>query len=134
MAFNNNTPDKAPEKAPEPAKLADDSVLLELALYTNYTYQGMTYTKGKAYRFKKSEAMKLISEMDLGRPLWRLFRPIKPKPVEEVVVDATGITAISQPEPNPGTPQSLRRIDVGTDEEIADILNRPDDGSENVTI
>ena len=129
--------DKA-EQLPLPAVPVNTTVL-ELALYTIYTWGGITYEKGKPYRFKSSDALILLAEQDTGRPVWKLHKPQRPKAAPRTdVVDATMITA-----PTPvdefgasvlsPTQGQQKRIDVGTDDEIADILTRPDD-SGDVTV
>jgi hypothetical protein len=117
-----------------------DTVTLELALYTQYTWGGTTYEKGTAYKFKRDDAMLLLSEQDHGRPIWKQYNPPKPKqPARTMVVDSTEMRAVRtrtsleeaanmRPGQNTG-----KRIDVGTDEEIADVLNQPDD-SGDVTV
>lgn len=124
---------KTSEKADAPA--APETAVLELALYTQYTWQGVTYEKGKPYRFKLADAIQLMSEQDHGRPIWRKYRPphIKQKAMEEVV-DATMVQAPPSADEF-GTlvaTKDQKRIEVGDDSEIADILNR--DGGGDVTV
>lgn len=135
MALKTTGAEKPPE-TPPPA-----TVMLELSLYTHYTWGGVTYEKGTAYRFTQTDALALLSEEDYGRPIWRRFTPPKPKrAVNMPVVDQTEVRAVrtrqsledaaySGAAPIPG-----KRIDVGTDEEIADILARPEDLSGDVTV
>jgi hypothetical protein len=126
------TPDLAAPIAPE------DTVLLELAMYTNYTWQGQSFVKGKAYKFHRSDAMQLLSEADAGRPVWKMFRAIKPKvQPANVVVDATAMNIRkTDPDDMRGVPEgdnTPKRIDVGSDDEISDILGR-EDGEGNETV
>jgi hypothetical protein len=135
MALKQETPKAQP--ADDTLPIPDDTVLLELAMYTNYTWGGNTYEQGQAYRFKRSEAMILLSEHDLGRAIWQIHRPARPKQTpKNLVVDATEVTAIrtrqSIEQVLKGTP-TQKRIDVGTDDEIADILAR-DGGAGDVTV
>lgn len=133
------TPEKsAPEKAP-----ADVTVLLELALYTHYTWGGVTYEKGTAYKFTQEDAMLLMSEQDHGRPVWRQFTPARPRRAATMpIVDSTEVRAVRTRQSledaalngGAGTAVKGKRIDVGTDDEIADVLNRPDDVSGDVTV
>lgn len=130
------TPEKpAPEKPPEQA-----TVILELALYTHYTWGGVTYEKGTAYRFTQDDALTLLGEEDHGRPIWRKYTPPKPKRQPQMpIVESTEVRAVRtrqslEDAANTRTPPVGKRIDVGTDEEIADVLNRPDDLSGDVTV
>lgn len=131
-------------KAPAPP--ADDTVLLELAFYKRLTRQRTTYVSGQPYRFKREDAYRLLAELDHQRPIWRIFQP---KPVvrkavdgtvEQPVVDATHLSVERKAEPIFGseavmvTPKG-KRIEVGTDDEISDILNAPDEASpDDVTV
>lgn len=127
---------KTPEKAPDasPTKPAPPTtVMLELALYTHYTWQGTTYEKGTAYRFTQEDAIALMSEEDYGRPIWRRYQPPRKRgPVSMPVVDQTEVRAVRTRQSleeaayRGAAPVPGKRIDVGTDEEIADVLNRPD--------
>lgn len=129
--------EKLTEAKPQ-SPVAQQTTVLELALYKIYTWGGVTYEKGKPYRFKNSDAMVLLAEQDTGRPVWRLYRPEKPKQApKNEIVDATNIKA-----PTPldefGTPLSVaaleqKRIDVGDDSEIADIIGK-EDSSGDVTV
>jgi hypothetical protein len=115
------------EKTPEPAAKPDTTVL-ELALYTQYTWQGETYEKGKPYRFRTVDAMQLLAETDTGRPIWKLYQAPKPRvaPKNEVV-DATGVQAGIPDEPVHFSPPR-KRIEVGDDSEIQDILGKTEGG------
>lgn len=127
------TPDNKPIAAP-----AEDVMLLELALYSRYTLKKNTYIGGQVYRFKRADAMQLLAEMDHGRPIWRQWRkPVAKKQTATTqVVDATAISVDRVGEPPTGLvpDDPSKRIDVGTDEEIADILNKPEPGPEDVTV
>jgi YD repeat-containing protein len=115
---------------PSPSPVAD-SVLLELSLYRFYTWQETTYEGGRAYRFNRDAAMQLLAEQDAGRPIWRLYRPAKPKEKpKNIVYDATEVTAVRTRENIHGTDSNsapVRRIDVGSDDELSDILSRDGD-------
>ena len=127
---------KVPEKT-TPTN-PDDSMLLELALYTRYTRKKNTYLGGQVYRFKRADAMQLLTEMDSGRPIWRMWRKPAPKKqtATSTVMDATAISVERVGEPISGLvpDDPSKRINVGTDDEIADILNRPEPGPDDVTV
>lgn len=113
-----------------------ETVILELALYKIYTWRGIRYEEGKPYRFKASDAMILLAEHDVGRPVWRLYRPEKPKvaPKKEIV-DATAVHVplpIEDPLVLTDANAPQKRIDIGDESEIADIVGQVDDG--NVTV
>lgn len=126
MALN-----KVEKKAEKPA--APTTIVLELALYTNYTYKGFTYQKGKPYRFSRETAVDMLSEFDSGRPVWRVYNPPAPKTAPKVeVVDATAVEPVGIIDDPVREEDPKRRIEVGSDDEIRDILNPADEG--NVTI
>lgn len=136
MALRTEKPVQASAKPP----VAVNTTVLELAMYKLYTWGGYTYEKGKPYRFKNSDAMILLGEMDTGRPVWKIYRPppVKQAPKNEIV-DATMIAAPTPVDefgqPLMSSDDPAKRIDVGSDDEIADILNRPDiDESGDVTV
>ena len=123
------------EMTPE---VAAQTTVLELALYKKYTWQGFTYEANKPYRFKNTDAMMLLNEQDLGRPVWRIYRPpVARRQTKAEIVDATdvqvappvdefGVVKIDSPN---------KRIDIGNDDEIADILNKPEQNAEgDVTV
>jgi len=124
-----------PEEAPAVANPHANTTVLELALYKIYTWQGVTYERGKPYRFKNSDAMILLGEHDHGRPVWRIYTPpTKKSAPRNEIVDATRVQA-QLPVDEFGTvlvapDTTKKRIDVGTDDEISDILSRPDDGGD----
>lgn len=98
-----------------------ETVLLELALYTNYTWKGSTFEKGKAYRFKRVDAMQLLTETDFGRPVWKIYRaPVQKAAPKESIIDATSVEVQNIAEPIHGIEQ--KSISVGDDSEIQDIL------------
>ena len=117
-----------------------NTTVLELSLYTKYTWGNVTYEKGKPYRFKNSDAMVLLGERDLDRPIWKMYHPpaARQAPRNEIV-DATMRSA-----PIPvdefgqdvqlSAPPKPKRLDIGDDSEIADILNQQDDDGGNVTV
>ena len=135
MALKTVKSKSASVAAPTAAPVTEpDSVLLELALYTNYTWNKETFQKGKAYKFAKDVAMELLSEEDHGRRVWRIYQP-KPKPQTaqtDVVYDATTLKPPPPAEEPTGSPDPEKRINVGDDAEITDILNRTDPGDVTV--
>lgn len=99
------------------------TTILELAMYKQYTWGGITYEAGKPYRFRSEDAMILLAETDADRPVWKIYSPpkIQQAPKNEVV-DATLKRAVATPVDEIGLP--AKRIDVGSDSEIADILEQ----------
>jgi hypothetical protein len=127
-----------PEPEPKDPKgpREEPTILLELALYQHYRMNDVNYDKGIPYRFRTIEALQLLGVTDFSRPVWRLYQPpaqSRKKTPAELIKDATEVRLPEQVEPIHGVDSSTRRIDVGTDDEIADILNRPDDAG-NVTV
>jgi hypothetical protein len=111
---------KTAEQAAEPV---DTSIVLELQLYTTYNYHGVIFEKSKPYRFKREDAMNLLSEMDSNRQVWKMYRPAAKKAeVVPVVQDKTKmdipdeVTELGENQP--------RRNEIGDDSEIADILDK----------
>jgi hypothetical protein len=120
---------KKPEAAAQAVAAPPETMVLELDLYKSYTYRGTTYTAGKAYRFRLATAVDLLGEKDCGRSIWKRYRPVVVKPVVQVVTDSTNVEIVDADEPIHGTdPEDgkQKRIDIGDDSEIADILNSPD--------
>lgn len=137
MALKTPVATEKPEK-PE----ASATVTLELALYTHYTWGGVAYEKGVGYRFAQADAMALLGEMDHGRPIWRQYvAPRKKVAAAMPIVDSTEVRAVrsrlsmEEAALRSGGKAVGKRIEVGTDEEIADVLNRPDaDPGGDVTV
>jgi hypothetical protein len=106
-------------------------------MYTNYTWRGQTFHKGKAYRFTRADAMECLSERDCDRPIWKMFKKPVPKVVQETTeVDATHINDVVEAQPDGVRIDPKRqRIEIGTDEELQaeGILPPADDGG-NVTV
>jgi hypothetical protein len=119
----------------EVAHVQKPGILLELAMYQNYNYRGTMFTKGTPYLFSKDEAIVLLSETDLGRPVWKRYKPlIVEQRRASAVVDATEFTADRDVVDDPirRIEVTTNKIEIGNDEEIADILNADD--SENITL
>jgi hypothetical protein len=111
----------ATEPAAQP-QAQPQTTVLELALYTQYTWGGETYEKGKPYRFRSVDAMKLLAETDTGRPVWKLYQAPKPRQApKNEIMDATGVQVTVPGEPI-NVPPAAKRIDIGSDDEIQDIL------------
>jgi hypothetical protein len=114
----------------------DETTVLELALYKIFTWQDRKFEAGKPYRFRNEDAIVLMGERDHDRPIWKLYRPpVVRQSTQPVIVDATSI----QPTPpmnefgEPVTPKEQKRIEIGDDSEISDILEQA--GSEgDVTV
>jgi hypothetical protein len=125
-----SAPTSTPAEAPATPPAAVQTTVLELALYKIYTWGGVSYEKGKPYRFTNSDAMILLAEQDLGRPVWKLYqKPVQRVAQENKVVDATTVRA-PVPVDDIGDVSSIpgeKRINVGDDSEIADILDRGGD-------
>jgi hypothetical protein len=112
-----------------------DYVTLELALYTQYHYQGKTFQKGTAYKFRRDVAMQLLGEHDHSRPVWRIYRAPAPKVKPKHTVEEAMTVEFKKLEEMPnGSDSKPTRIDVGTDDEIAEILSNVADEPENVTV
>jgi len=132
---------KTNEKTPEEsAKIAAPATtVLELALYKIYTWQGHTYEQGKPYRFKNEDAMVLLSEQDIGRQVWKLYRPApKAHAPKTEIQDATSVHASRPPEDTWGIStvnKEQKRVDIGDDSEIQDVLGAIDaDTDGNITV
>jgi len=113
------------------------TTVLELALYKLYTWQNNTYEQGKPYRFRNEDAMLLLGEQDLGRQVWKLYQPPKKREApKHEIVDATRVVA-TRPVEDVGfgtLNKASGRIEVGTDDEIQDILERNEEGGGDVTV
>jgi hypothetical protein len=110
-----------------------DTAVLELALYKKYTWGTTTYEAGKPYRFRHQDAMVLLSEQDTGRPIWRLYTPERPKVVpSNEPQDKTWVQALPPVENLSVTPPPAKRIEIGDDSEIADILQTTSEGDVTV--
>ena len=129
MALKTEKTDVSPEATK--AAPVQATTVLELAMYKMYTWGGVTYEAGKPYRFRSQDAMMLLSETDMDRPIWKIYQQPKAKQVpKNEVVDATSAHASLPVEELGGVP-SEKRLEVGSDDEIADILN-PSDGDVTV--
>jgi hypothetical protein len=100
------------------------NILLELALYNLYTRGGVTYEKGKAYRFDQNTAIMLMSEQDMGRPVWRQYvAPPQVRKRETEIVDQT--RRVVEPPPaetaHAVEVSAPKRLDIGDDSELADL-------------
>lgn len=113
------------EKAPS----QPDTMVLELALYNVYSLENRTYHKGTAYRFNRDVALRLLEEEDAGRRVWKQHRPVKIEVKKEPIEDVTKVQIVDATEPIHGLDEKKapKGIQVGSDDEISDILNREDD-------
>jgi hypothetical protein len=104
----------------------DDTTVLELALYKIFMWQDRKFEAGKPYRFKNADAIMLMGERDHDRPIWKLYRPpVVRQATQPVVVDATAVQ-VTAPLNEFGEPvnKDQKRIDIGDDSEISDILEQ----------
>lgn len=108
-------------------------VALELAIYKRYirVAGGQLYEGDKYYNFTPEQAAILLQETEdnTGRPIWRRYKVGQQKvivvdPTNKAGIDATGdkIAADSRDQSELDA-QGTTRIEIGTDDEIADILN-----------
>jgi hypothetical protein len=112
-------------ETPLPLEPSDDTVTLELELYANYNLGGYNYLKGKPYRFSRLDAMSLLAERDHGRPIWKIYRPVK---VVKKQIEVEDVTDRRLPEEADSFPVALpnktqTRIDVGDAAEIQELLD-----------
>lgn len=137
MALKSNVPSSGTPPT-QPSAVPQDTVLLELSMYTNYTWRGHTFHKGKAYRFSRDDAMRLLSERDCERPVWKMYQKPAPKVVHEnTEIDATQIMSEAVDMSMGKAKIENKRIDIGTDDELkAEGILPPDDdeGGGNVTV
>lgn len=122
--------EEAPQQPPE-----EDTLTLELALYTSYMMGGYKYEKGVPYKFRRETALDLLAESDTGRPIWKQYRKPIPKHIKtNETIDARNMLIPPPPlEPIHGVEETeSKRIDVGSEEEFNEILQEK--GEENVTI
>lgn len=103
---------------------------LELALYKIYNRMGSRFEKGKVYQFTPEQAVILLGEQDAGRAIWKVFRKPLPEPtpvqkIESNIVDATKLTVTESLSDD--TMPALEAIEIGNDEEIAEILAAAED-------
>lgn len=108
-----------------PTAPAEDTVLLESALYKNYNWRGTLYEKGKAYKFTRQTAITLLGEQDNGRNIWKLYRAPKPKAApKNLVVDVTSVNMDQDLDPIHGVVAT--RINIGDESEISDVVGGGD--------
>jgi len=124
-----------PKPVVSPKQTEKQTVMLELAFYKNYRRNNVPYTKGTVYKFSPEQALILLREQDAGRRIWKrvtTLRVAPPKPIvaaervnNRVVVDATAepVTVNKDEFGEPEKTEELPAIELGNDEEIADILN-----------
>lgn len=111
-------------------------VILVLDLYNIYHRSGTRFEKfdsegnQKRYKFTPGQAIVLLDETDGGRAIWKRYRPEQTERIakaklaaKNAVYDQTHRT-IKEAEPDPfSLPAERKAIEVGNDDEIADILN-----------
>jgi len=101
-------------------------VKLELAFYKRYHRGGHLYDSDSIYEFTPEQADILLSEVEDGtdRPIWRKYRP-KPTPQQVRINEENRrvVTATTDKiEEIEEAGRTEGRIDIGSDEEIAEIL------------
>lgn len=102
-------------------------VQLELALYSRYNRAGHLYEREMVYEFNPSQARILLAEVEAetGRPIWRRYKPkptaqeIRMNNEQRRVVNATKDNVA--PQVTEGGVISSGRLDVGSDEDLADL-------------
>lgn len=135
MALNKET---KTSEASQPKQA--DGVILTLAMHKNYSMQGHLYKGGEGYLFARADAMRLLKEQDMGRPVWKQWvRPAPPPSEAPVVRDAMQVSVPIPIEEGGQLPQVApgKAINVGDNSELSDIpgLTNPDaDDPGNVTI
>lgn len=102
------------------------TVTLELAIYKRYNRGGHLYVAEEAYEFYEPQALILLRETEesTGRPLWRRYKPkvevqVAP-PGHKVIVSALQDGVRQEADHDEINP--VRRIDIGADEDLSDIL------------
>jgi hypothetical protein len=108
----------------------DNRITLVLALYKRYNFQGNYFESGVKYKFEPDVAVELLSHTDHGRAIWKRWHPAPPKPVAKKKVESDGSVDMSKMDLKhvPDEPQNAfedgkkKILEVGNDEEIADIL------------
>lgn len=131
MALKNST--ETPKPAAAPA--SRPTMKLELALYTIYNFQGFQYVKTNpatgqpmVYEFDQNVALNLLARQDMGRAIWKQHRPKPVRRPESNVVKQVDLQVRPVGEPIHGidttSTSAPRVIEVGSDDEIADILDR----------
>jgi hypothetical protein len=116
-----------------PAPEQDQTMIMELSLYSSYNRDGRVYTKGQQYRFRQQDALMLLQERDCGRPVWKIHQEVKKTLRQMGPVDVTRVAVAPVPEGIPGVGEPVK-IEIGDDAEIADVLAHVDQGGENQTI
>jgi hypothetical protein len=113
------------------AATAVEHVFLTPALYDRYVRKGHLFEKGTPYRVTREQADVLLAEVEdeSDRPLWRVYKPaatpqaliIAEAARGPAAVDMTGALVEDLPEVDANA-DSKRRLEVGDDSEIAEIL------------
>ncbi len=122
--------------ASEKAEIAKPStVVLELVKLSRYVRQDILYEKGIPYRFTTEQAAVLFEEMDevTGVPLWKHYKSPAQKMVvqrEMVPADMTG-KAVDAPDMSGG---EGKRLEIGDDSEIAELLQGGDAEDSGVNV
>lgn len=113
------------------------TVVLDLAVYERYNRLGELYEKGVGYVFSQEQANVLLAEQeaDSGSPVWKIYvskkaAEVERAPREPEPVDKTrAVVEVLESEEMPG---KTRRIDIGDDSEIEELLGNADDDTVTV--
>jgi hypothetical protein len=124
------------DQLPVSRRISDGPVSLELAIYKRYTRGGLLYESDKFYNFTAEQASILLQETEdnTGRPIWRRYKAGQQKVVTQVVnekkgVDATGDKIVpDQRDAEDLEAMGLKKIEIGSDDEISDILQNVNQG------
>jgi hypothetical protein len=105
------------------------TLTLTLNMYKNYSRNGVQYKAGVQYKFKRDSAMVLLEETDAGRPVWKIWRApvVRKATATQVDQSAVEIQPIVESDPVVADAVAAKKIEIGGEDEIEDLLSRPDD-------
>jgi hypothetical protein len=106
------------------------TLMLELALYKRYHWKGALYEAGVIYKVSREQAVEMLQEEDSGRPIWKVHRKVEKESTRpKLKLDEDGAVDLSKfdldkPDTLPlgEEHKKPKRIDIGNDDEIADLL------------
>jgi hypothetical protein len=109
------------------------TVNIELVKYARYVRQDILYEKGVPYKFTAAQAEILLEETDdvSGMPIWKRWKPASQRMVVQREVQPTDMTAAPVVAADMSE-DTTKRIDIGSDDELAGMLPTDDDGAVNV--
>lgn len=125
-------------KSSTPA-VAPTLILLELAFFERYNRAGVLYTrktedgKPRAYRFTLEQARVLLREVEdgTGRPIWVRAKP-KAKVEDPETFDSQDLKPLEAI--HPSGHELSARADVGTDDELRELLGDSLDDLDEVQV